>query len=260
MIPTAIIGAGNMGSALYKGLANDKVFLCDRDTEKISIATENNRSTNILEATENAECIIIAVKPQSFDELMTSVKDSWSDKFIISIMAGVSLSSLAKKTGSPNIVRAMPNLGVLKGQGMTGWCATPDVPAEHRKHAEEIFAAVGESIFLDDEDKIDAFTAIAGSGPAYVFALAEQLQNAAEQLGLSSDESALIARKIIAAGSALLDEGSKSAKEWREAVTSKGGVTQAVLEVLKNKGVDAAFQEALESGTLRSRSLSSENG
>ena len=249
-----------MGGALYKGLTEsygtDDIFLCDRDCDKITIAPEDKRSTNVIDATENAECIIIAVKPQSFDELMSNVNDAWSEKFVISIMAGIPIAEISKKTGSSQVVRAMPNLGVLKGQGMTGWCATKEVSNEQYKQVEEIFEAVGSSIRLDDEDSINAFTAIAGSGPAYVFALAEQLQSASKRMGLSDSDAELVTRKIIAAGSVLLDEGNKSAEEWREAVTSKGGVTQAVLEELSDKNVADTFQEAIDKGTIRSRSLS----
>ena len=261
MTTTAIIGAGNMGSAFYQGLkqsiGSDEVYLCDHNQQKLVIAPPNRRFTDTLEATKNVDCVVLAVKPQSFTGLMKDVGQAWSSKFIVSIMAGIPLSRLQQLTGSSHVVRCMPNLGAKIRRGVTGWCASESVTNEERKHASSLFSAIGMGIELTSEEKIDAFTAIAGSGPAYVFGLAELLQNAARRLDLSDDDSANIASEIIAAGSQLLDQGTMSASEWRKAVTSKGGVTEAAIGVLAEKKLPEIFDDALEAGALRSRSLSS---
>lgn len=260
MMATAIIGAGNMGSALYKGLqqsiGSDDVYLCDHNEKKLVIAQPNRRFTDTVEATKGTDCVVLAVKPQAFTGLMQDVGHAWSSKLIISIMAGIPLSRLQQLTGSSHLIRSMPNLGAKIQRGVTGWCASADVSDEERKHVESLFAAIGMSIELESEEKIDAFTAIAGSGPAYVFGLAEMLQNAAKRLGLSHGDSANIASEIIAAGSQLLDEGTMSASEWRKAVTSKGGVTEAAIGVLTEKKIAEIFDDALKAGAERSRSLS----
>ena len=263
MMTTAIIGAGNMGSALFKGLqqsvGSDGVYLCDHNEEKLAIAESNHRFTDTLEATKEVGCVVLAVKPQSFAGLMQDVGDAWSSKLIVSVMAGIPLSRLQQLTGSRHVVRSMSNLGAKIRRAVTGWCASADVSGEERKHVKSLFCAIGMSIELESEDKIDAFTAIAGSGPAYVFGLAELLQNAAKRLGFSNDDSANVATEVIAAGSQLLDERAMSASEWRKAVTSKGGVTEAAISVLAEKKLSEIFDDALEAGALRSRSLSSEH-
>lgn len=252
-----------MGGALYEGIqqamGSDHLFLCDRNDEKLAIAPIHRRFTDVLKATKDADCIILAVKPQSFTELMKDIGKAWSSKFIISVMAGIPLSVLQRVTGSSRAVRSMPNLGVRAGRGVTGWCASSAVTSEERKHMECMFSAVSMTIALESEDKIDAFTAIAGSGPAYVFGLAELLQNASERLGLSADDSSKIASRVIAASSLLLDEGKMSASDWRKAVTSKGGVTEAAIGTLTDRKVPEIFDAALEAGAMRSRSLSSEH-
>ena len=249
-----------MGKAFYDGIASDDVHLCDHNETNISSVPETCRFTDALKATENVECIILAVKPQSFTELMKEVGDAWSNKFIISIMAGISLSQLEKLTSSSHIVRSMPNLGAKIQRGITGWCTSADVTESERAHMESLFSAVGTNIELSSEAAIDAFTVIAGSGPAYVFGLAQLLQqNAVKTLGLSEEDASRIATEVIAAGSLLLEKGNVSASEWREAVTSKGGVTEAALHVFEEKGLTDIFDSALEAGAVRSKALSSDN-
>lgn len=263
MLKTAIIGAGNMGCALYQGLrqsadAHD-VLLCDHNASKLTIAPAECRFIDVLEATKNAECVVLAVKPQAFVKLMGEAGKAWSGKLIVSIMAGIPLSRLTKLTGSPRVVRSMPNLGAKIRRSVTGWCASKGISAEEREHVKQLFESVGLTIELDSEKKIDGFTAIAGSGPAYVFGLAELLAKAAKDLGLSDDDSSHVASEVIAAGSCLLEEGTMTAPQWRQAVTSKGGVTEAAINVFSEKKLAEIFHEALKAGTLRSRSLSSEN-
>ncbi len=263
MMTTTIIGAGNMGSALYEGLrksvGSDRVSVCDHNEEKLAIAPPNRRFTDVLQATKEVECVVLAVKPQSFTKLMQDIGQAWSSKFIVSIMAGIPLSRLQQLTGSSHVVRSMPNLGAKIQRGITGWCTSKEVTDAERQHVTSLFSAVGMSIELASEEKIDAFTAIAGSGPAYVFGLAELLQNAAKRLNLSNEDCTKLASQIIVAGSRLLDEGTMSASEWRKAVTSKGGVTEAAVEILTDRKVPEIFDAALEAGTMRSRSLSSEH-
>ena len=263
MQKTTIIGAGNMGNALYEGVrkatGEDNVYLCDRNESKLAFAPSHRRFTDAVQATNAIDCIVLAVKPQSFAELMDNIGDAWSSKFIVSVMAGIPLSRLEQLTGSSRIVRSMPNLGAKIHRSVTGWIASKDVTDGEKKHAQLLFESIGMSIELPAEDQIDAFTAIAGSGPAYVFGLAELLQNACRRLHLSDEVAAKIASEVIAAGSRLLEEGTMSASEWRKAVTSKGGVTEAAMRVIADKKLPEIFDHALEAGTQRSRSLSSDH-
>ncbi|MFA5272983.1 MAG: pyrroline-5-carboxylate reductase [Candidatus Peribacter sp.] len=260
MIPTAIIGAGNMGSAFYKGLASqgktDQVWLCDQHGEKLGIAPLDRRIDHPASAGNVAECILLAVKPQSFAALMAAVGNAWSDKLVISIMAGIAMKAIADATGASAVVRAMPNLGARVRRSITGWYPSPIVTSAQMKHAEELFSAIGMTVRLKEESQMDGFTAVAGSGPAYVFLLAELIENAARDLKIDEATSAQIARDLLGAGSLLLDEKERSAVQWREAVTSKGGTTEAAMRVLRERGLPEIFRDAIAAATERSRSLS----
>lgn len=259
MISTVIIGAGNMGSAFYNGLSSqgkaDRIWLCDQHIDKLEIAPADRRIDHPANAGNVAECILLAVKPQSFAALMTAVGDAWSDKLVISIMAGITMKTIADATGASAVVRAMPNLGARVRRSITGWFPSPAVTSVQMKHAKELFSAIGMSVRLNEESQIDGFTAVAGSGPAYVFLLAELIENAARDLGIDEATSAQIARELLGAGSLLLDEKGRSAAQWREAVTSKGGTTEAALRVMKEKGLPEIFRDAIKAATERSRSL-----
>ncbi|MFA4875063.1 MAG: pyrroline-5-carboxylate reductase [bacterium] len=258
MISTAIIGAGNMGSALYGGLVaagkDADVWLCDEHAEKLASAPPDRRLTVPTAAT--AECIVLVVKPQSFQALMTAVGKRWKDRFVVSVMAGITMEKIAVATGSSAIVRAMPNLGARVQRGVTGWHASSAVTPAQIQHAGALFSAIGMTVQLKEESTIDGFTAVAGSGPAYVFLLAELLEREATALGIDKETSARIARELLASGSLLLDRGEKGAAAWREAVTSKGGTTEAALRVLQERGFADIFHSAVAAAAERSRSLS----
>lgn len=258
MIPTVIIGAGNMGSAFYGGLVTAgkaaDVWLCDEHVEKLSSAPADRRLTDPSAAA--AECIVLVVKPQSFPALMSTVGKRWKNRFIVSVMAGVSMEKIAEATGSSSIVRAMPNLGARVQRGITGWVASPSVTPTQVRHAEELFSAMGMTVRLKEESLIDGFTAVAGSGPAYAFLLAELLEREAAGLGLDQAISGKIASELLASASLLLVGSDKSAAEWREAVTSKGGTTEVALQVLRERGFTDIFHDAIAAAAERSRSLS----
>jgi len=260
MISTVIIGAGNMGSAFYKGLASqrktDRVWLCDQHRDKLEIAPTDRRIDHPANAGNVAECILLAVKPQSFAALMAEVGKIWSDKLVISIMAGITMKVIADATGASAVVRAMPNLGARVRRSITGWYPSPTVTSVQIKHTEELFSAIGMTVRLKEELQIDGFTAVAGSGPAYVFLLAELIENAARDLGIDEATSAQIARNLLGAGSLLLDEKERSAEQWRDAVTSKGGTTEAAIRVLQKRGLPDIFRDAIAAAAERSRSLS----
>ncbi|HAI98299.1 TPA: pyrroline-5-carboxylate reductase [Candidatus Peribacteria bacterium] len=260
MIPTVIIGAGTMGSALYKGLASqgktERIWLCDQHAEKLTIAPVDRRIDQPARAGKVAECILLAVKPQSFSALMTSVGNAWTDTLVISIMAGITIRTIADVTGASAVVRAMPNLGARVGRSITGWYPSPAVTPGQMEHVEELFSSIGMTVRLTEESQMDGFTAVAGSGPAYVFLLAELLENAAHELGIDEEASARIARDLLGAGSLLLDGKERSAIEWRKAVTSKGGTTEAALRVMREKGLPEIFRDAIAAAAERSRSLS----
>jgi len=226
-----IVGAGKMGSAMLSALPN---------------ATAVDKETDLAEVLPDADIIIFAVKPQDFTELKLDLPD----KLIISIMAGISIEKIKAITSSKKIVRSMPNLPLQVKAGLTAWLATPEV--EDTKPIKKIFSSFGEEIEVQNESDLDKITALSGSGPAYFFYLCELIQEKAEALGFTPEQAKKIASQTFIGSAQLLNSSEKSAAEFRTAVTSKGGTTEAALAELKplqqilNTAIDAAENRAKE--------------
>ncbi|MBI4272353.1 pyrroline-5-carboxylate reductase [Candidatus Uhrbacteria bacterium] len=256
----AIIGMGNMGGAIYRRLCDsmppEQILVCNR-TRPVGIHTKSYFSSNINDLASRADCIILAVKPQSLDELIATLTTDLSKKIIISILAGTTLTTLQKKTGAKKIIRAMPNLPTQVGSGVTAWVATSFMSMKEKNFVKEIFNTFGYEIQLRSEAMITNVSVISGCGPAYFFTLIEMMSAAAQRLGFSAREAEKLATTTFLGSAKLFATGSKSAREWREAVTSKKGVTEAVLKYVKEKKVDTIFYQALKAGIQRSKKLSS---
>lgn len=254
-----IIGAGNMGAALCKGLLKSlpqlSLAISDRHAEKLKQFSGVRTSLDPKEILGNADHVLIAVKPQSFDELCSELGDLLKNKLVISIMAGKTLKTLAEKTGSGRVVRSMPNLGAQVSYGMTAWIASPDVTSGEAESVRKIFQAVGKEIRMKKEEDIEHFSVIAGCGPAYFFRLCSVLAREAEALGFSEEESMRMAMETFIGSAKLLELGTRTPDEWVKAVASKGGVTEAALKHLAESDTDAVMKEAIEKSLQRSREL-----
>lgn len=252
----AIIGMGNMGQAFASGLLKSfdaqSIVACDKHPEKLKNFT-GTTTDSAERATEGASAVLLSVKPQSAAELLKEL--NLKDKLVISIMAGITLESLEKMTGSTKIVRAMPNLPASLGEGMTGWIATNDVTKSERELAEKMFSSVGKHIELKDESLLNVVTAVSGSGPAYVFLLCELLEKGAREMGLNETEARLLAQQTIIGSAELLSLKTRSAGEWRAAVTSKGGTTAAAIASLSNDNLEQIFLNALKAAQKRASEL-----
>ena len=170
-------------------------------------------------------------------------------------MAGISIKTLKKLTGSKRIVRAMPNLPATIGLGCTGWCATASVTKADRTFVEKIFGAVGTHMELTEESKLDAVTAISGSGPAYFFLLAELLGMKALEEGFTPQQAAVLARATLIGSGVLAANDKRTLTALREAVTSKGGTTEAALASFSANQLDTLIKEAVNAAIARSSSL-----
>ncbi|MFC1647671.1 pyrroline-5-carboxylate reductase [Patescibacteria group bacterium] len=239
-----IIGAGNMGSAFYNGLFNEfEIYICDKNEEKL----EGLTALSTEELIEKCDIIILAIKPQSFEGF------DLEGKLVISIMAGISIELLIKKTNSLKVVRAMPNLPVKVEKGLTGWIATEQISNEEKDTVRKIFTSLGDEIELDSEEKIDSITALSGSGPAYFFYLAEILKQKAVKFGFNEEEAKKIAKTTFKGAAAILTH--HSPKQLREAVTSKGGTTEAAINNLIENDFDKIFEKAIDQAKNRSEEL-----
>jgi pyrroline-5-carboxylate reductase len=204
--------------------------------------------------------IVLAVKPQITDEVLPTLASAIGPSTVLlSIAAGRTLDNLASHLppGSA-IVRAMPNTPASIGQGMTVACASSEVTRGQAQLCNMLLEAVGDVIWMDDESLIDAITAVSGSGPAYVFLLAECLGEAGVAAGLEPELAARLARATVSGAGELLRRSDLSPAELRRNVTSPKGVTEAALEVLMGKeGLADLLKRAVAAAAKRSRELSS---
>ncbi len=248
-----------MGSAFYKGLTSvfseDDLYVADSNQSKLDELGAKNSSTNPDEIIKDCDIVILAIKPQSFNDFVSNLKTTLDYKLVISIMAGISLKQLKDVTGSSRIIRAMPNLPVKIKKGIIGWIELLGMEDSDIKIAKKIFYSLGKEIQLGNESMISALTTISGCGPAYYFLLTELLADKAKSLGFSDEEAEKLAKETLIGSVELLKKDKKSARDWRYAVTSKGGVTEAVIDHLNEQGFGEIFSDAIDAGMRRDEEL-----
>lgn len=265
----AFLGGGNMAGALIGGL-----IAKGADARSISVIEVSPAARERLgarypvqvmtapnAATQRAEVLVLAVKPQDMKPALASLASDVSGKLVISIAAGVTLGALSRWLGAHRkIVRCMPNTPALVGAGITALYALPEVNAEERKKAETVLGAVGEVVWVAEERLLDPVTAVSGSGPAYVFWFIEQLAASAEKFGLPPDVSRKLALQTVLGAAKLAASSSESPASLRKNVTSRGGTTEAALKVFDEEKLAERFARALEAASRRSEELGKQLG
>ena len=269
----AFIGGGNMANALVSGLLSQG---CAKSALHVLEVAEPLRQQWVEKGVSTAagpdarltaqSVWIFAVKPQQMREVVLQCKP-WlgADTLIISIAAGISIGSLTTWLGSPEqaftkVVRCMPNTPALVGAGVTGMAAAAGLLQADRDIAAGLLSAVGEVVWVDHDQAIDAVTALSGSGPAYVFLFLESLMAGAQALGLSAEQARTLALATLSGSTRLAAESSESASVLRERVTSKGGTTAAALEVFAQQGFSNIVRQAMDAANTRAAQLSLEFG
>jgi pyrroline-5-carboxylate reductase len=209
---------------------------------------------------------IFAVKPQQMREVVLQCKP-WlkPDTLIISIAAGIALNSLSSWLGSPEqpytrVVRCMPNTPALVRAGVTGMAAVEGLAKSQKDIATDLLSAVGQVVWVDNDQAIDAVTALSGSGPAYVFLFLESLMAGAQALGLSAEQSRTLALATLAGSTKLAAESTETPAVLRERVTSKGGTTAAALDVFSEQHFSTIVAQAMAAADRRAAELSKEFG
>lgn len=261
------IGGGNMASALIGGLlangiAPARIRVAEPDAERRAALGREHRIAAVADnrrAIEGADVVIFAVKPQVLpavaEECATAI--GASRPLVMSIAAGVRAQSIsAWLGGEPAVVRAMPNTPALVGRGAAGLYANEHVTPAQCELAMQIMTAVGEALWLDDEALIDAVTAAAGSGPAYIFLVIEAMEAAAIELGLAPADARKLVLQTALGAAAMAHASDVDAAELRRRVTSPGGTTAAALAELEAGGLRELFARALTAARDRGRELS----
>jgi pyrroline-5-carboxylate reductase len=265
----AFIGGGNMAQALIGGLAGTltaaaNIHVVDVMPQTLAALAQRFGVTTATapdEALASADVIVLAVKPQQMREVVAAVKPYVQSQLLLSIAAGIRAADLSRwLNGHQAIVRTMPNTPALVGKGITGAVAMAGVSDAQRQSADAILRAVGETVWIDDEAKIEAVTALSGSGPAYVFYFIEAMQQAAVELGLTAEQGRQLAQATFAGASELAIRSDEPVSLLRERVTSKGGTTYAALQSMESSGVKPAIVKALHAAAARGRELGDEFG
>jgi pyrroline-5-carboxylate reductase len=258
-----LAGAGKMGGAmlsgwLEQGLGAKHVAVIEpHPSEEISGLAARGIHLNPLPKEIGAvAALVIALKPQMFREAGPMLKSfAGSATLVVSIMAGTTIASLME-VGGGSVVRAMPNTPAAIGRGITVAVAAKDVSAEQRALADALLRATGSVEWVEDETLMDAVTAVSGSGPAYVFLLAEELARAGVEAGLPQELATKLARETVAGSGALLHRSEIPSATLRQNVTSPGGTTAAALEVLMAPdGMQSLLTRAVAAAARRSKEL-----
>jgi len=269
----AFIGGGNMANALVSGLLaqhcpSSQLHIVEVSDPLRKTWSERGMSTSASPDAHlgDQQVWIFAVKPQQMKEVVLQCKPWMTpDTLVISIAAGISIASLAKWLGSPdvpfnNIVRCMPNTPALVGAGVTGLAAPSVLSAENKMRATNLLSAVGQTVWVKDDVAIDAVTALSGSGPAYVFLFLEALIQGGEALGLTSDQAKELAMATLVGATKLAADSPETLSTLRERVTSKGGTTAAALSVFQDSHFVDIVGRAMNAADRRAAELSNEFG
>lgn len=277
MTSLLVIGGGNMGAAIVRGgiargvLSSAHVCIIEPDVAKhsefaglgITCHADLAPGAEWLRTQTNAQ-VLLAVKPQMLGALgVGGVAESWKraglerwSGVVITILAGVPGARVRDALGpATRIVRAMPNLPAAIGEGATALCASAGMVAGDDAFAEKLFAGIGPVVIRTREELIDAFTAAAGSGPAYVFALAEAMEVAAQRQGFDAESARAMVVQTIRGAAMMLAQSEESAAMLRARVTSKGGTTEAALAAMMAGGFATSISDGMDAAVQRAQQL-----
>ncbi|KAE8354346.1 pyrroline-5-carboxylate reductase dimerization-domain-containing protein [Aspergillus coremiiformis] len=268
----AFIGGGNMASAIIGGLVNQGVQKqniwvsepWDVNREKMAALGVQTTTANV-EATKDADLVIIAVKPQVTKGVCEELGAAWSQRtalpVVVSIAAGITLDSVVQwlRTSdgrTAHVVRVMPNTPALVGEGASGLFASPDVMSDEKELVNAVLGSVSQATeWVDKEELLDVVTGLSGSGPAYFFAMVEHLIASATALGLPEEQATRLAAQTCLGAGRMLVESSDSPSQLRKNVTSPNGTTYAALQTFESLGFKETVDRAVNAATSRAAEL-----
>lgn len=258
----ALVGAGRMGSAMLRGWLRQPGGLGEfcviepqptDDLRELAVGGEIKLNAE----PQETDVLVLAVKPQGFAAAAAALAPWRSDEtLVLSVMAGVTIRGISDALKVTRVVRSMPNTPGAIGKGVTAYAVSAQCNAADKSAAEKLLSPLGSVVGPLDEERMDAVTAVSGSGPAYVFLLAEVLEAAARHAGLDAATAAILARQTVSGAGALLEAGGDPT-DLRKAVTSPGGTTAAALDVLLASGaLPDLMRRAVDAAVRRSAELS----
>jgi len=261
-----IIGAGNMGEVLVRGLIQSgkvkkaDIIASDVSQDRLNYISETygvRTTLSNVEVVEKASIVIIAVKPQNIDDLLDELSHSSHEGHLfISIAAGVTTEKLAAKMHHQSgIIRVMPNAPASVLAGIAALYPGRNITTADLQRATSIFECVGRTVVIKNEALMDVVTGLSGSGPAFVFLVIESLSDAGVQLGISRKESSLLAAQTVYGAAKMLLETGRHPSELKDIVATPGGTTFAGLKMLERGNFRSTIMDAVEAATARSREL-----
>ena len=265
----AFIGAGNMAASLIgglraKGLEAAQIRASDPGEEtRARVSAEHGIEVfaDNAQAVEGADVVVLAVKPQAMKAVCEAIRPYLKPgQLVVSIAAGITCASMNNWLGAQPIVRCMPNTPALLRQGVSGLFATAEVTAEQRQQAQELLSAVGIALWLNEEQQLDAVTAVSGSGPAYFFLLIEAMTAAGVKLGLPADIAAQLTLQTALGAAHMAVSSDVDAAELRRRVTSPAGTTEAAIKSFQANGFEALVEQALGAAAHRSAEMAEQLG
>ena len=259
-----IVGCGNMGLIYARAFLKYKIV----SKENLLLAEKNEyRKDELLKLNIGEVCVvndsrisesdivILAVKPQDFNELSAELRQVLQpENIIISIMAGMKLERIENALNQRSIIRAMPNSPAELGMGMTAFTGSKSLTMEQVRKAENLLGTTGRTVFFENENLLDAVTALSGSGPAYFFYIVKQMVEAGKKMGFDQSTAEMLVKQTMLGSFHLLNTADKSLDELMNAVASKGGTTEAALTIFN----EAHLGENLQKGIINARDRASE--
>ena len=264
----ALIGTGKMGGAILEGLRQPGTTASSvrattqseataqllRDKGVDSRSLEADSDANVW-AVAGAKLVVLAVKPHYILDVARSVAHALEpDAVVVSVAAGITTNDIEQASGRP-VVRAMPNTPSQIRQGVTGIAAGPGATADHVSDVSHLFELVGDVVVVDESD-INVLSALSGSGPAYLFYVAEKMMDVATRHGFTADQARTMVQGTLLGAAALLDASGETPQDLRRAVTSPGGTTEQAIAVFDEHQMGAIFQEAVDRAVARAVEMS----
>lgn len=263
----AILGCGNMGLAYarsflkYNLVTPENLLLIEKSEARASQLAGMNIGKitgSISPAVSDYDVIILSVKPQDFSLAEQELSKVLTEKnLVLSIMAGKKISYISQALKHENVVRAMPNSPAQLGMGITAYTAAEKVNPKQLRMAENLLNSTGRSVYLEDENLLDAVTALSGSGPAYFFYIVQQMTEAGVKLGIEPSVASMLVKQTMLGSFHLLNQATQTPDELIKAVASKGGTTEAAFNIFKEKQFGDILQQAIAAAENRAKELSS---
>ncbi len=264
-----VIGAGNMGLTFAEAMSSstlthpEDLLVYDINDELIKTLETDHRFTtvnNLHDAVQQADLILIAVKPYHANALFEDIKPYLNqEQLLISLMAGYSMAQIQQRTGLSKIVRAMPNLPAKVSKGVTAFTESSNVSRIEELMVRNLLDSTGVAIHVPDEDFINKATAISGSGPAYVFYFMQAMFEAAEKMGFSPEDASTLVTQTFEGAIELFKKADLAPDGWIQKVASKGGTTQAALDSMTSNNVKNAIKDAAYAAFNRAVEIAQEN-